>query len=121
MQPLQPKALEQFKVHWTKERESCQKCKLKVPKVIYSGNKEPLKIYQMFISDVEKCVLFALHLATKEQIVRKKFLVTMSTLTSKLKDKHQELLANIRKLQHELKELEQKFVKVKSDHNAKFR
>jgi len=35
----------------------------------------------------------------------------------KLKDKHPELLADIRTLQRELKELEQKYAKAKSDHD----
>ena len=38
--------------------------------------------------------------------------------TCKLKDKHPELLANIRTLQCELKELDQKFAKAKSDHDV---
>ena len=38
--------------------------------------------------------------------------------TCKLKDKHPELLANIRTLQRELKELDQKFEKAKSDHDV---
>lgn len=38
--------------------------------------------------------------------------------TCKLKDKHPELLADIRTLQRELKELEQKFAKAKSDHDV---
>jgi len=38
--------------------------------------------------------------------------------TCKLKDKHPELLADIRKLQRELKELEQKFAKAKSEHDV---
>ena len=36
----------------------------------------------------------------------------------KLKDKHPELLADFRTLQRELKELEQKFKKAKSDHDV---
>ena len=36
----------------------------------------------------------------------------------KLKDKHPELLTEIRTLQRELKELEQKYEKVKSDHEV---
>ena len=38
--------------------------------------------------------------------------------TCKLKDKHPELLADIRTLQRELKELEQKFAKAKNDHDV---
>ena len=57
------------------------KCKLKAPKVIFRGNKKPLKIYLVFMRDAEKCVLFAIRLVTTERIVRK-FLVTMSTLAS---------------------------------------
>ena len=38
--------------------------------------------------------------------------------TCKLKDKHPELVADIRTLQRELKELEQKFAKAKSDHDV---
>ena len=38
--------------------------------------------------------------------------------TCKLKDKHSELLADIRTLQRELKEIEQKFAKAKSDHDV---
>ena len=38
--------------------------------------------------------------------------------TCKLKDKHPELLADIRTLQREVKELEQKFAKAKSDHDV---
>ena len=38
--------------------------------------------------------------------------------TCKLKDKHPELSADIRTLQRELKELEQKFAKAKSDHDV---
>ena len=36
----------------------------------------------------------------------------------KLKDKHPKLLADIRTLQRELKELEQKFAKAESDHDV---
>ena len=43
--------------------------------------KTPWNIDQMFMRGAEKCVLFAIRLATTEQIVRK-FLVTMSTLVS---------------------------------------
>ena len=39
------------------------------------------KIYQMFMRDTEKSVLFAIRLATTERIVRT-FPVTMSTLVS---------------------------------------
>ena len=38
--------------------------------------------------------------------------------TCNLKDKHPELLADIRTLQRELKEIEEKFVKAKSDHDV---
>jgi len=43
--------------------------------------KTPWNIDQMFMRGAENCVLFAIRLATTEQIVRK-FLVTMSTLVS---------------------------------------
>ena len=45
------------------------------------GKQKALEDYQMFMRDLEKCLLFAIRLATTERIVRK-FLVTMSTLVS---------------------------------------
>lgn len=43
---------------------------------------------------------------------------TSAVNTCKLKDKHPELLGDIPILQHQLKELGQKFVKAKSDHDV---
>ena len=68
----------------------------------------------MFMRDAVKCVLFAIRLVTTERIVKK--IPCNDVNTCKLKDKHPELLADIRTLQRELKELEQKFAKAKSDH-----
>ena len=41
---------------------------VKVPKVIYKGNKKPWKIYLMFMRGGEKCVPFVTRLATTKQI-----------------------------------------------------
>ena len=54
---------------------------VKSAKFIYNGNKNPWKIYLMFMRGGEKCVPFVTRLATTEQIVRK-VLATMSTLVS---------------------------------------
>ena len=68
------------------------------------------------MTGAEKCVLFAIPPATIGPIVRKTPCNDVNSC--KLKDKHPELLTEIRTLQRELKELEQKYAKVKSDHEV---